>query len=63
MELTNGSDAFSAYCEGLQTTDSPEDLLIAVEEHCHCSIQELGEEELELQLSVVTRRTLVWTQQ
>lgn len=60
MELTNGSDAFSAYCEGLQTTDSPEDLLIAIEEHTQCSITELSEGELELELATVTRRTIVW---
>lgn len=60
MELTNGSEAFSAYCEGLQSTDSPEALLIAIEEHTQCSIQELGEDEFELELSIVTRRTVVW---
>ena len=60
MELANGSEAFSAYCEGLQSTDSPEDLLIAIEETNHCSYHELGDAELELQLSVVTQRTTVW---
>jgi hypothetical protein len=60
MELVNGSDAFSAYCERLQTTESPEDLLIAVEDNTHCSCTELGDDELELELGLVTSRTTVW---
>jgi hypothetical protein len=61
MELTNGSDAFSAYCESLQTAQSPEDILIAVEDECQCSYHELGDEELDIQIAIVSRRTVVWT--
>lgn len=60
MELLNGSEAFSAYCEKLQSTSSPEDLLIAVEETTLCRYQDLEEGDFNLQLSAVTQRTTSW---
>jgi hypothetical protein len=60
MELTNGSDAFSAHCEALQVAQSPEDILIAIEELNHCSYHELGDEELDIQIAIVSKRTVVW---
>lgn len=39
---------------------SPEDILIAVEDNMCCSIHELGEEELDIQIAIVSRRTVVW---
>ena len=60
MELPNGSNAFSYYCETLQTTDSPEDILDAIEQRTGKCLNEFSPEELDLQIEAITSRIVGW---
>lgn len=63
MELSiDHSDKFRFFCESKQQTDSPEDILIAIEEEEGCSIHDLDMDAFELAVDAHTIRCMDWRQ-
>jgi len=60
MELPIGSNQFQHYCEGLQTTDSPEDILDQIEQRTGKCINEFSAEELDAQIAEITSSIIAW---
>lgn len=60
MEYPIGSEKFQYFVETLQTTQSPEDILEAVEELTGESLKDIDAHEIELCINVVTKRTFAW---
>ena len=60
MELPIGSKEFQHFCEGLQTTESPENILDEIEQRTGMSINEFSPEELDLQIEAITHRIIGW---
>lgn len=59
-ELPIGSEKFQHFCEGLQTTESPEDIYDQIEQRTGMCINEFSPEELETQIDAVSHRVIGW---
>ena len=61
MEIPIGtSDKFRWYVESRQTTESPEEILMAIEEEEQVSIQDIDSDAFELLTESHTTRCIAW---